>query len=112
MAEFVKLRPNSESQVIALKPGRTLGGRVLEQGTGHPIPGAHVRVWGDEGFTALDTVTDGSGYFEFDSLGDSEYRIFVEGTQPTDQKYRANGKTNLVLKIKLYAGSDLKPVSP
>ncbi len=114
MAESVKLDFKSQPQTIRLQRGRTLAGRVVEAGTGLVIPGSEVRVWTDGGkLPAQTTHTDADGRFEFNNLGDASYTVFVEdGQSVSNQKYRADGSTNLTVAVKLYAWSKVKPKVP
>ncbi|MBC8096252.1 MAG: carboxypeptidase regulatory-like domain-containing protein [Akkermansiaceae bacterium] len=115
MAERIKLNFKSQPQTLRLKRGRTLAGRVVEAGTGHPIPNAEVRAVDFETFKlpALTTRTDANGRFEFTSLGNARYRFFVsDGQVAENQEFPANGDTNLTLSVKLYDWSKLKPKAP
>ena len=112
MAERVKLDFGSQPQTIRLKRGRTLAGRVVEAGTGCAIPDAEVRAVDSEHFQLpmLTARTDADGHFEFTTLGDVSYTFFsADGQLLTDKKFRADGSTNLVLPVKLYGWSKVKP---
>jgi beta-lactamase regulating signal transducer with metallopeptidase domain/uncharacterized GH25 family protein len=112
MAERVQLDFGSQPQAIRLQRGRSLAGRVVEAATGQVIPHAEVRVAnlqrGDR--PMLKAHTDEEGRFEFTSLADAEYTFFVEGAQlASDKKLRADNSTNIILAVKLYEWSELKP---
>jgi beta-lactamase regulating signal transducer with metallopeptidase domain len=115
LAESVRLDFGSQPQTIRLKRGRTLAGRVVEAGTGYAIPDAEVRALDyDSGkLPMVTTRTDDAGRFAFDTLGDVNYSLFVADTEArSDTKYRADGSTNVVLPVKLYEWSRLKPIPP
>jgi YD repeat-containing protein len=117
MAENVKLDFDSQPQTIRLKRGRTLAGRVVQAGTGYAIPNAEVRTWNYDDtklkLPVVTTRTDADGRFEFTTLADESYTFFVEeGQLLTDKKFRADGNTNLVLPVKLYEWSKVKPKAP
>jgi len=114
MAELVKLKFNGQPQAIQLKPGHVLGGHVVDAATGYPIPDTEVRVWTQNDSLPQQTShTDADGYFEFNTLGDSEYTLFTqEGQEISNQKFRADGNTNLTVRIKLYAWSKAQPKAP
>ena len=114
-AEKVRLNFQSQPQAIRLQRGRSLTGLVVEADTGHVIPGAEVRAadlqHGDR--PTLKTHTDGDGRFAFTSLADTDYTFFVEGAQlDPNKKIRADNSTNVLLAVKLYEWSELKPKRP
>ncbi|HMP84175.1 MAG TPA: hypothetical protein PKA41_15870 [Verrucomicrobiota bacterium] len=112
MAERVKLEFGSQPQTIRLKRGHTLAGRVVEADTGLVVPDVEVRASDFEHYKLpmLKTRTDANGRFEFTSLGDTEYRFYVEAGQMMDNRqYRADGSTNLTLTVKLYEWSKARP---
>jgi hypothetical protein len=54
--------------------------------------------------------TDNDGRFEFTSLADVNYTFFIDGGQLTSNKeFAADNSTNVVLAVKLYEWSELKP---
>jgi len=115
MDERVKLDFGSRPLTIRLKPGRTLAGRVVEAGTGYAIPNAEVRAldYDRNKVQMVRTRTDAAGRFEFTTLGDGNYTLYVEdGQLLSDKKFRADGNTNVVLAVKLYAWSRVKPRAP
>ena len=98
-----------------LKRGLALAGRVVEAGTGNVIPDAEVRAWTtDTHLPSQTTRTDADGRFEFDTLGQATYSLFVNGAnfQPDATDGFAAGRTNLLLKVTPYPGSQLKPKAP
>jgi hypothetical protein len=98
-----------------LKPGLTISGRVIEKDTGYEIPNAPIRAWADGSKLPQQTVhADGDGNFEFNTLGAAEYHLIVDGanSDATFQTVYAAGTTGLVLTVKLYPGSELKPKAP
>jgi beta-lactamase regulating signal transducer with metallopeptidase domain len=113
MTEIVKLKPGSKPQVIHLQRGRTLAGRLVESGTGYILPDAEIRAFdmGNNGLPFVATRTDANGRFEFNTLGNTEYGFFIDGAQQvmTDKTFRPDGTANIVVPVKLYAGSMLKP---
>ena len=120
MTERLKLKVGSQSQTIRLQRGRTLAGRVVEAGTGYPIPGMEVRALDYESnkLPMQTSHTDADGRFEFTSLGDANYTLYPDGGELLDRpasgnlKFRADGRTNLTLRVKLYEWSKLKPKAP
>ena len=120
MAERMALDFGSQPQTIRLKRGRTLGGRVVEAGTGYPIPGMEVRAldYDRNKLPMLTTHTDADGRFEFTTLGDVNYTLYPDGGELLGRpasgnlKFRADGRTNLTLTVKLYEWSKLKPKAP
>jgi len=120
MDECVKLDFASQPQTIRLQHGRTLGGRVVEVGTGYPIPGMEIRAldYEQNKLPMLTTHTDADGRFAFTTLGDVNYTLYPDGGEllgrprSGNQKFRADGNTNLTLTVKLYGWSQLKPKAP
>jgi beta-lactamase regulating signal transducer with metallopeptidase domain len=115
MAERVKLKADSQPQLIRLQRGRRLAGRVVEAGTGYAIRGVEIRAFDHDQFELpmVKTSTDQDGRFEFTSLGDRNYTFYAESSQVIgDQKFRADGSTNLLLQVKLHEGSKVKPKAP
>jgi beta-lactamase regulating signal transducer with metallopeptidase domain/uncharacterized GH25 family protein len=120
MSETVKLNFNSQPQVIRLQRGRTLAGRVVEAGTGYPIPDMEVRAldYDSNKLPMVTTHTDGDGRFEFTTLGGVDYTLYADGgellgrPQSGNLKFRADGRTNLTLTVKLYEWSNVKPKPP
>lgn len=115
MTESLKLNFGSQPQTIRLQRGRTLGGRVVQAGTGYAITNAEVRAldYDLEKLPMLTTHTDADGHFHFDSLGDAKYTFYVDGAQlVSNQKFRADGNTNLLIKVQINEGSPIKPKAP
>lgn len=115
MTEQVKLDFKSQPQTIRLKRGRTLAGRVVEAGTGYPIPDMEVRAldFDRRKLPMLTTHTDAEGRFEFTTLGDVTYTLYADGGQlQGNNKFPADGSTNLTLEVKLYEWSKVKPKPP
>jgi type II secretory pathway component GspD/PulD (secretin) len=114
MAEIVKLDFGSQPQTIRLQRGQTLTGRVVEAGTGYAIPNAEVRARVLDGkLPMLTTQTDADGRFEFTTLGNGDYTLYVaDGQLLSNKTFRADGDTNVVLPVKLYAWSKVKPKAP
>lgn len=74
----------------------SLSGRLIERGTGKPIPGALVTVSGQK----LEAVTDGDGQFRFGLLPPGAHQVYVPGAEhkPLRQEITiANGQTTTVL---------------
>jgi uncharacterized GH25 family protein len=113
MSELVRPDFGSQPQTIRLKRGRTLAGRVVQAGTGYAIPGLQVSAVDLDQNKALPSVatrTDAAGRFEFTTLGDGNYSFFFgDGQLLHDKKFRADGSTNVVLQVKLYDWSKVKP---
>jgi hypothetical protein len=112
MTERVKLEFGSQPQTIRLKRGRTLAGRVVQAGTGYAIPNTPVTAvdFDHPKLPMLRTQTDGDGRFEFSTMGEGNYTLsFGDGQLVPDKKFRADGNTNVVLTVKLYERSKVKP---
>ena len=120
MAASVELIFRSQPQTIRLQRGRTLAGRVVEANSGYPIPGMEIRAldYEQNKLPMLTTHTDADGHFEFTTLGDVNYTLYPDGGEllprlnSGNQKFRADGRTNLTLTVKLYEWSKLKPKAP
>ncbi len=115
MAERIKLDFSSRPQTIRLQRGRTLAGRVVQAGTGYALPNTEVRAADADHFQLpmLTARTDAGGRFEFTALGDGNYSFYCsEGQLVSDKKIRADGNTNLLLAVKLYEWSKVKPKAP
>ena len=102
---------------IQLEPGHRIAGRIVEAATGYVIPNAEIRAWVADGSTqwpAQTTHTDADGRFEFTTLADTTYRIYVNGANfgmNFNSEFKA-GQTNVLLKVTPYSGSELKPKVP
>jgi len=115
MAEMVRLDFAGQPQTIRLKHGRTLGGQVVQAGTGYPLPKTDVRTanFENKNVTMLTTQTDAHGRFEFNTLGEGNYSFyFTDGAMLSNETFHADGNTNLVLPVKLYAWSKMQPKAP
>jgi beta-lactamase regulating signal transducer with metallopeptidase domain len=110
-AECVKLDFKSSPQLIRLKAGQVLAGRVVQTGTGFAIPGMEVRAADFELFKLpmQTTRTDANGRFRFNSLGPVKYAFFVDGGQIIGPHEFRAGDTNVTLSVKLYEWSKLQP---
>jgi len=101
--------------VLRLQRGRPLAGRVVEARTGYVIPDAEIRAWTDGVKLQPQTMrTDADGRFEFTTLGDEPYHLYVSGAEfgtSGDTEYKT-GQTNLLLKVKPYPGGQLAPKAP
>jgi len=87
---------------------------VVEAGTGYAITNAEVHAWVVEGKLPQQTTrTDADGHFEFTTLGDGNNTFFCgEGQDLTNKKFHADGRTNVVISVKLYEWSKVKPKVP
>ena len=115
MTVSFKLNFGSQPQIIRLQRGRILGGRVVQGGTGYAIPDAEVRAlnYALGNLPMLTARTDANGRFQFTSLGDAKYTFYVDGAQcDSNQEFRADGNTNVLLTVQLLAGSLIKPGAP
>jgi hypothetical protein len=115
MTMSFKLNFGSQPQTIRLQRGRTLGGRVVQAGTGYAIPDVEVSALDHDlgKLPMLSTRTDAAGRFQFTSLGDAKYTFYVNGAQfDFNQEFRADGNTNLLLSVQLLEGSLIKPGTP
>lgn len=114
MADHIKLKPGRKPQVIRLSRGRVLGGKIVEARTGYLIPNAEVRAFDQTmKYPSVTVHTDATGCFEFTSLGKGSYKLFIDaGSLLANDDYSADGQTNVVVPIKVYAWSKSKPVPP
>ncbi|MGN6642731.1 MAG: carboxypeptidase regulatory-like domain-containing protein, partial [Verrucomicrobiota bacterium] len=115
-AEIVKVDFSRLPLTIRLKPGLKLTGQVIEAETGNVIPNAELRAWSHDPSGRIPqqtTRTDTEGRFEFDTLSDATYQIFVEGANYADtrraQEFIPGKSGPLKLEMKLYPGSRLVP---
>jgi beta-lactamase regulating signal transducer with metallopeptidase domain len=115
MDECMKLDFDSQPQTFRLKRGRSLAGRVVQAHTGYAIPDVDVTAadFDDGVMPTVKMRTDADGRFAFNTLGDFKYSfIFGDGQLLSDEKFHANGNTNVVLPLKLYEWSKAKPKAP
>lgn len=111
MAEHVKLAFGPQPQTIRARKGERLAGRVVEASSGHPIPDTEVRVADLETFKLpmLRARTDAGGRFEFTSLGEITYTLFIDaGNIVGSPKFRAGRDTNATVTVTLHPWSKLK----
>ena len=65
---------------VALKPGLKLTGRVVNAATGRAIPNAEVQAVAPGGpWAPVTSRTDADGNYEFNTLGEATYQIYVSG---------------------------------
>ena len=102
---------NEIVRVLKLRPGLRLGGRVIEASSRRPVVSAEVRAIASSGGLPTETArTDDQGNFEFDTLNQASYRLFVNGC------YYANGTMSvkpgtvapLVLEVKIARGASVQ----
>lgn len=116
-AEHIDVNLSRLPVKMRLEPGRRIAGQVVEAATGYVIPNAEIRAWVADGSTqwpAQTVHTDGDGRFEFTTLANATYRVFVDGANfgmNFNSEFKA-GQTNLLLKVTPYPGSELKPKAP
>ncbi len=95
---------------IQLEPGLILSGTVKENGTGNIIPDAEVRVFEVGGGAVQEkTKTDAAGHFEFTTLSDTTYFIYVQGGNMVSQNQVRPGKKPITLEVTPYPGGNLVP---
>jgi beta-lactamase regulating signal transducer with metallopeptidase domain len=114
MAERVQLDFKTQPQVIRLKPGRKIAGRIVEAGTSNVIPGAEIRAVNltNLKLPSVTTHSDTNGNFNLTQLATGDYRFFVQGGEQTasQQTYRSDIDTNITLAVKLSPWSTLKSI--
>ncbi|MHC4553315.1 MAG: carboxypeptidase regulatory-like domain-containing protein, partial [Planctomycetota bacterium] len=116
----VKVKPGSD-KTYTLKKGYTLKGKIVDDETGWPIPGA----WVGAESTAdafdynrartCDKPSDKDGNFIFTSLNKERYRLYLGGAEivPYESRNIDGGQTKEVnLRVKLQSWSQLKPRKP
>jgi beta-lactamase regulating signal transducer with metallopeptidase domain len=104
-------RPNAAPMVLKLRPGLRLAGRVVDAASQRPIVRAQVSAVSDSGGQPTETTrTDDRGNFEFDTLRDIPYRLFVDGCySPHGPMVARPGATKpLVLKVNTDRGPTIQ----
>jgi hypothetical protein len=124
VAEQVRVDFKRLPLTVKLKAGLKLTGRVVKAATGRGVPNAEVRVVAQGGpWLPGTTRTDADGNFDFNTLGEATYQIYVNGayfihrdtvnsglikdTQYQQKEFRAGVETNLLLEVTPYPGSQL-----
>lgn len=111
--------------LIALEKGYELAGRVLEQSTGYPIPGARLTAAPELpadghidglGLAYQETTTDPDGRFRFTTMARRKYQLYVAMAQIIDGRnpfsVQGGQKTEVTLRVIPSPGGDLKPRKP
>ena len=114
--ECVKVDFHRLPLTVQLQPGVRLTGRIVEAATGYVIPNAEMRAYTDNArWPSVTTRSDADGNYEFNTLADATYRIWVDGADFSmiyDKTFRAGVVTNLLLKVTPYPGSNLEVRRP
>ena len=109
-AKPVTVNFNGLPVTLPLIAGLKLTGRVFNAATSHVFANAEVRVWTDDGRWPPVTVhADADGNYEFNTLGDATYRIFVDSASfgmNYDNQFRAGVVTNLTLTVKPWSATN------
>jgi hypothetical protein len=112
--------------MIRLEKGLRVTGTVIDDVTGWPVPGAEVYAWAVEGpngqisrdweLLETDGRTDPQGRFVFSNMAARQYSLNIRSVNLVDPQPKAivrGGQDDpVVLRIRIPAGSDLKPVAP
>lgn len=115
----VEFKPDGHQQIIQLKPGHIVSGKVVEVASGSPIPGIEVYAIpiphspDRTGFIDADNrVTGTDGTFTFSVLDQDRYRLGVRGGTIADDaraEVRGGQPDHVILPVTLPAGSRFKP---
>jgi hypothetical protein len=104
---------------IRLERGYAVSGVVIDDATGYPVPGAHVRANSCDGTDyslPAESVTNERGEFRFSNMGKKEYKLSVLSAEPADESNPpvvVGGQTDSVtVRIKIREGSLLTPRKP
>lgn len=109
-----------KTYTLRLKKGYSLRGRVLDQTTGWPIPGAQVyaqAIDDAQHVRVSDALTAKDGTFVFTSLDDVQYQLFVPGLEIIEPDVTANrfvggALDRMEIRGTLQSWSPLKPREP
>ncbi len=105
------VEPNGPPCVLKLRPGLKLAGRVTDAASGRPVVEAEVRAMPKSGRQPTEIRrTDDRGKFEFDTLRDIPYRLFVSGCYDLRGSTGARPGTAkpLVLKVNIMPGATVQ----
>ena len=106
---FNKLPP-----VVRLEKGLSLEGKVLDQASGAPIPGAQVNAIpqfdSPKNSMNLQAKTDVEGRFKFTDMANQDYDLMVYETECPSTSIRGGQTNRVTLCVKPYSWSTLKPV--
>jgi len=115
----MEIAPGTRPVNIKLQRGYRLAGVLLDDATGWPIPDAQIwaeaiRKTGKAGDHAqADAKTDEEGRFQFSTLAQREYRLYLAGAEilsPARMEMATGGQSEQVtLRVKLREWSDLTP---
>ncbi|MAG93586.1 MAG: hypothetical protein CMJ48_07535 [Planctomycetaceae bacterium] len=115
----VPLRRDGETTVIRLEPGHVIEGRLIDEATGWPVPGAELYalpkriVPDDTGWLEPERKTDAQGRFRFSNLDTRIYRIYGrEGVDCGEFSAHAGATGSVTIRGKLAEWCKLKPVPP
>jgi hypothetical protein len=102
---------------IRLQRGNVLEGRVVEDATGHSVPGVKVYATSTQPQTSIvdaDTVTDRDGRFRFTRLRDQVYSLGTrDGANPVSRVEVPPGEDSPVeIRVEIQPWSSLRPVAP
>jgi 5-hydroxyisourate hydrolase-like protein (transthyretin family) len=115
----IEIKPSTRPIDIKLQQGYSLTGVLLDDATGWPIPGAQIwaeaiRKSGSAGDHAqADAKTDEDGRFQFSTLAQREYRLYLAGAEvvsPARTEMVTGGQSDQVtLRVRLHERTDLTP---
>jgi hypothetical protein len=119
-SKHVQFTPGAKRVTITLQKGRQLRGRLVDDKTGWPIPGARVYVQPHpysqirSGWNRSGPVTDENGRYIVAYLDDGEYRLGLSGPKLNsgERIVRGGMEEEVVLRVTLPEGSPLEPRKP
>lgn len=114
-SEIVPVDFSKMPMLIRLRPGLKLSGQVVDVETGLAVANARLSVSALEGVGNLPmqyTQTDAEGRFEFNTLGDATYYLYVVGAEmrkPREPRFKAGQGEALRIEVRVPPGSPLAP---
>jgi beta-lactamase regulating signal transducer with metallopeptidase domain/protocatechuate 3,4-dioxygenase beta subunit len=113
--EIVPVDFSKMPMLIRLKPGLKLSGQVVDVETGQAVANARLSVSAFDAVGNLPmqyTQTDAEGRFEFNTLGDATYYLYVIGAEiqnPREPRFKAGQGGSLRIEVRVPPGSPLAP---
>jgi beta-lactamase regulating signal transducer with metallopeptidase domain len=101
---------DGQPMILQLRRGLILRGRIIEDGTGRPVPKARVQVY--HPFQEAEAPTDPDGWFRFSTLEDQEYTVVVQGANLAGSRtvrVRGGETEPVLLRVTIPESSSLRP---